>query len=88
MDEADENTAEDNSIVIYPNPSNEYFNIKADDESEFQVEIFDLAGRLISTKNIGKRLDTESLANGTYIAKFRELKTEKVTLKKLIVIKW
>ena len=66
----------DNSVGIYPNPTNDFVNIKAN-SSINSVEIFDVQGRIIQKKitNVeNETIDVSGLTNGIY---FMMIKTEK-----------
>jgi len=52
-----------NMIIIYPNPTNDIFNI--DTRLDIEVEVYDMMGKMvISTKN--KRISLKDYSNGLY----------------------
>jgi hypothetical protein len=66
----------DNSVGIYPNPTNDFVNIKANSTIN-SVEIYDVQGRIIQKKitNVeNETIDVSGLTNGIY---FMMIKTEK-----------
>ena len=70
----------DNSIVIYPNPTNKLINIKCDTTIKF-IELFDVQGRILVTKMISENsevLDISDKANGIYFLKITSEKGSKV----------
>ena len=70
----------DNSIVIYPNPTNKVINIKCDTIIK-SIELFDVQGRVLVTKIISENsevLDISDKANGIYFLKITSDKGIKV----------
>ena len=76
----------DSSIQIYPNPSNDYINIKANSAIS-SLQLYDVQGRLLQTKIINTNntiLDITDKSNGIYFLKVtsdRGIKLEKVVKK-------
>lgn len=76
-------------IEIYPNPATEQLTIKSSTKSELlKIEIFDLAGRLIETRELISdeliaKLDL-SLLNGFYFVRITNINHEIRTTKLLI----
>jgi plastocyanin len=62
----DENS---NSIIIYPNPFEEYFVLEKKDDSEVELMIFDLSGKLVYSEQIAgkKSIVQPQLTSGLYI---------------------
>ena len=61
----------DNSISIYPNPTNSVINIKCDNTIK-SIELFDVQGRVLVTKMVSdysEVLDISNKANGIYFLK-------------------
>ena len=52
-----------NSIIIYPNPSNDIFNIES--RLDVEVEVYDLTGKRI-IKEKSKRISLASYPSGIY----------------------
>lgn len=66
----DENTAQ--TVSIYPNPAREQVSVML--ESEAQVSIFDMTGRMVSTMNMAAgqaQLNVSELENGMYFLNIR-----------------
>ena len=66
----DENTAQ--TVSIYPNPARDQVSIML--ESEAQVSIFDMTGRMVSTMNMAAgqaQLNVSELENGMYFLNIR-----------------
>jgi hypothetical protein len=60
------------SFKLYPNPSNGIFIIESSTNAETNVEVFDIAGRLVfqnSYNNKQTELDLTSYSNGLYLVK-------------------
>ncbi|MGK0364864.1 MAG: photosystem II stability/assembly factor-like uncharacterized protein [Saprospiraceae bacterium] len=70
---------EDIPLNIYPNPTQDYFNISFDGEGieEYQIKIYSLDGKLISIKgfnanglnSIEQRVDIQDIGTGNYLVK-------------------
>jgi len=75
-----ENEVDENSIVIYPNPINDYLTIKS--SSFLSVEVFDVYGKLVLSTNESK-IDLSSQPSGIYILKVKSLNSV-VTMKRVI----
>jgi hypothetical protein len=70
----------DNSISIYPNPTNSIINIKCDNIIK-SIELFDVQGRILGTKMISENsevLDISDKANGVYFLKITSENGSKV----------
>lgn len=80
------------NISIFPNPASDLIAIQIVDlvKEDLTVELFDIAGKLIATKNIYKGMtityfETETLYNGTYLLKISDSKnsiTKRVVVSK------
>ena len=62
-----------NSIALYPNPANEYVDVRVDGEINVKsLEVFDVYGKLINTVNVVEnptRINVSGLANGMYFVR-------------------
>ncbi|WP_329805521.1 T9SS type A sorting domain-containing protein [Flavobacterium facile] len=73
----------DNSVSIYPNPTNSIINIKCDNTIK-SLELFDVQGRILITKMVNDHsdvLDISNKANGIYFLKITSengIKVEKL----------
>lgn len=78
-----ENISLQNAISISPNPTNGEFFINAD--GNFEIEIINLSGKIISTKKIQGReiLDLSNMPNGIYHARIF-LEGKKVSVNKIM----
>ena len=79
---------ESEKFEIYPNPANTYFEIQFGNINlkETSVEIYDMNGRLVSTKNAdqNQQVDVSALSQGVYVVKIEandKLFTEKLIIK-------
>ena len=77
-----------NSIALYPNPANEYIDVRIDgDINVTSMEVFDVYGKLINTVNVvdnPTRINVSGLAAGMY---FVRVTTEEGTVTKTFVKK-
>jgi hypothetical protein len=78
------------NITIFPNPASDLIAIQIIDlvTEDLTIELFDIAGKLISTKNIYKGttiafFETETLYNGTYLIKISNMNSN-ITRKVII----
>lgn len=56
----------DTDFQIYPNPAKDYFYLNSNEE--FQIQLYDLTGKLISQK-AGNQMDISLFPNGIYVVK-------------------
>src|SRR6185436_19759917 len=64
--------SDDNKVVVYPNPTSDYFNISTEKlDPQSAIYIYDLNGRLVESHEVsGDEMKVgESLANGVYFLK-------------------
>ena len=76
------------SMLVFPNPVNSVVNVKIEDENwkDLSYQLFDMAGRMVQTKNITGPLTSismEDLGNADYFLTIRN-KTEELKTFKLI----
>lgn len=72
-----------NDVTIYPNPTNEYLTIKSSDKIK-KVEIMDINGRILLSKNNHSSLDISEYIDGIYI--IRIYTGNKIIIKSFIKI--
>ena len=68
----DEVTETDSDVVVYPNPGKNQLNIIVPENSLFELQLFDIQGRMILKKAIGDgvtTINTENLTPGMYFWK-------------------
>ncbi len=76
-------------IDIFPNPANDQLYIKSNNDSNFDIEILNDCGQLVSSYVINEKnqnvafINTSNLANGIYA--FRIVTKSKVIVKKIII---
>ncbi len=87
----DENKLKESEIIIFPNPATDLIAVQIDGlvTNDFKVEMFDMSGRLIQTKNLlaGQTIayfDVQTIYEGLYIIK---VSSGKFSYSKEIVIK-
>ena len=74
------NIADNNSVIIYPNPAKDKLNIKG---AFLMVEIYDNLGKLTLSSPAKKSIDISSLKNGLYTAR---IKTKESSISKKFAI--
>jgi len=68
-------TTQENSVKIYPNPSADFIFIKGDSPFE-RYDIYDLSGRIVRSENlINNEINVKNLAAGKYILGLHSAKT-------------
>jgi hypothetical protein len=75
---------EQNGLSIFPNPAMEIINIETSTQI-FTIELLDLKGSVLKTKQNANQLDISSFANGIYFIRIKE--QNKIQTKKLIISK-
>jgi hypothetical protein len=55
------------SIQLYPNPVSDILYVKANNETDFSISIFDLNSRLLMEKQNATTIDVSKLHNGIYV---------------------
>ena len=86
-DQNDESQCPDNEMVLFPNPSDDgYYGVCTEfDESNLQVDVFDLTGQNVATKWISAKepgFDLSNLKSGVYVV--RVTHNDKIVLKKIL----
>jgi|JFJP01.1.fsa_nt_gi hypothetical protein len=84
----EQNNFKNNQISISPNPSNGYFTLSLPGETLWNVEFFELTGKLAySTKILSSEnsIDVEELPKGIYLLKATSVNTGKFSTTKLII---
>ena len=76
-----EEMAGSGTIIIYPNPTSDILNI--DTRLDVDIELYDMMGRLILTKENAKRLDISGMSEGLYniVITYDKLKITKQIVK-------
>lgn len=64
------NTASENNIIVYPNPSNGEFNLKTNMESDYSITVYNLSGKIIinrKSNNSNEIIDLNGYSDGMYL---------------------
>tara|TARA_B100001057_G_scaffold275477_1_gene275717 strand:+ start:31029 stop:32957 length:1929 start_codon:yes stop_codon:yes gene_type:complete len=72
---------DDLDLVLYPNPTKEFVNIKSFNEIE-SIGIYNMLGRLLIKKNQSKKININKLSSGFYLVKVK-LKNQAIVIKKI-----
>ena len=85
------NTISATELSVYPNPATSLLNINSNEDlTGFNVQMFDIVGRLVISQELAGRSNTinvAKLANGTYIYRVTDKENGVVAQSKLNVIK-
>tara|TARA_B100000809_G_scaffold58771_1_gene55255 strand:+ start:2059 stop:4410 length:2352 start_codon:yes stop_codon:yes gene_type:complete len=75
------------SILIYPNPTKDFFKIDMSYQINYKVEIFNIQGKLISSQLNRDLFDVSNLSNGIYLLLITDLDLNNKTAKKLLIFR-
>ena len=77
-----------NDIIIYPNPVSDVFTIVIDNNSQYDMTLFNIFGQIVLNKPVfnGTKINTEKLKSGIYLYQF-ENKNKQIITGKLIIDK-
>ena len=82
-----ESIKENEKLLIYPNPANNFLYIKYNTTSKYSIEIIDIIGRMVyfseNHNNTIEKVNTEYLTKGSYVVKITD--KDSITVKKLII---
>jgi len=71
-------------INIYPNPVLDVINIDVSSSLDYKASLYTLDGKLIHSTLNQTRIETESLAAGTYLLEIKDLKSGEKILERLV----
>lgn len=69
------------SLLLYPNPTTNYINIKTND-AILKAELYNIQGQKVNASFSNNKVDIQNISNGIY---FLKLKTDKGTITKKII---
>ena len=72
------------NISVYPNPTTDYLNIKISASASFNVNIYDLNGKLLKSEKNNTSIQIQDLTNGLYIVEIVDLESDNKIIKKII----
>ena len=72
-------------INVYPNPSNDIIHI--DGDSTYDLKLYTMQGRFISSKTNSNQLDVTLIPNGTYMMEVTDINANKTFTEKVVVEK-
>ncbi|MBI3232713.1 MAG: T9SS type A sorting domain-containing protein [Bacteroidetes bacterium] len=76
------------TIAIYPNPANDYIYIQSQNSSNKTINLYDLSGKVIMSKQINKfteTIDLNSISKGIYIIQVLDKNNSVISFNKVIV---
>lgn len=74
-------------VNIYPNPATDFINIDVKGQLNYQVNLYDLEGRLIITATNSSQISTESFSEGTYLLEIKDINSVHKRVEKVVIIK-
>jgi len=74
-----------NFIQIYPNPVSQFLNKDVPGSLDYQVQLYDINGKLISSQIDYQPIDVSSLQNGIYILEVKDVNSNQKVIKKVFV---
>jgi chitodextrinase len=69
------------SVIVYPNPANDYIFVNAESNENLRVDIYDIEGRLLNTEIVrggNQKIDVQNLPEGLYLVKVSNNQMNKV----------
>jgi hypothetical protein len=76
------------NINIYPNPTQDFVNINFENESEYQINVTDLSGKIIYTfeenNQLEQRINLQNLKVGVYLLVIKDVKFKKYKIFKIV----
>jgi len=74
-------------VEIYPNPAKEIINIDVGGDLSYQVNLYDLEGRLLMSSTNTKHLVLDSTPKGTYLLEIKDKNSDQKVVRKIIIWK-
>ena len=71
-------------ITCYPNPTTDYLNIKISGSPNFNLNIYDLNGKLLKSEKNNTSIQIQDLTNGLYIVEIVDLENDNKIIRKII----
>ena len=81
---SEETIEKDNTISIYPNPTSEIINIKIDNFTNFNTEIYNVLGKKVANFKNQTSMDVSKLTSGIYFLKVLSSENNQIATKKFI----
>jgi len=75
-----------NSVIkIYPNPAINIINIDIEGQLVYNVELYDLKGKLIKSTSKSNQIKIEPIPHGTYLLQIKDLKTGQKIVDRIVI---
>ncbi|CAL2078794.1 M60 family peptidase N-terminal accessory domain-containing protein [Tenacibaculum sp. 190524A05c] len=71
-------------LKIYPNPANQIIKVIAKNQSELELTLYDIHGRVVAYNDKSAELDVKQISNGTYFLRITNLEGNSIIKKVLI----
>ena len=82
---ADHIGLDDRAFAIYPNPSIDMINLNVSENFKYEVIIYDIQGRIMTSTTNQSTIDIQSLTQGTYFIKITDLDSGQNFSEKIII---
>lgn len=74
-----------NNFKIYPNPTSDYINIDFIEDINFSVKLYDMFGKLITSKLNPDKVNITDFSEGIYLLEIKNLESNEKRIEKIIV---
>jgi len=74
-----------NSLLLFPNPTNESLNIKLEDGGKYSIDVYNNQGQLLKSANDVSNLRLSDLSNGIYLVKLFNAQNKLSYIDKLVI---
>jgi hypothetical protein len=75
------------TIKIYPNPTIDIINLELIGQLDYQVNLYNLEGKLIMSESNSNKINVNSISKGTYLLEIKDLKTGQKIIEKIVIAK-
>ncbi|PLX02901.1 MAG: hypothetical protein C0595_08900 [Marinilabiliales bacterium] len=77
----------ENSISVYPNPATDQLFIKSSKNMNCKIQMIDIYGAIVGEYMLenNSNIDVSNLSSGLYFINIKDLNTQNVTVKKVII---
>jgi len=72
-------------MVVYPNPASDLIIIEIDGPLSFEVNLYNLEGKLISTSINVNQIKVKSISPGSYLLEIRDLDSNQKIIERIVI---